>query len=159
MLILKQRKGHKKHDDGDELAKVDKQTVSPDEIRDVELAAEKRRHRSFQEGGSSSSKTQPKPKKRGASKSPETLRYDDPESSHEPKNKLSQRAIKINESHDLAISEGAKLEHHPSFGAWNIALGRKKEPFHQQMKLRKLPFNKQTTIAAMINKIMEFDKK
>jgi hypothetical protein len=27
------------------------------------------------------------------------------------------------------------------------------------MKLRKLPFNKSTTIAAMINKIMEFDKK
>ncbi len=90
-----------------------------------------------------------KAKKRGASKSPETLRYDDPESAHEPKNKLSQRAIKINESHDLAISDGAKLEHHPSFGAWNIALGRKKDPFHQQMKLRKLPFNKSTTIAAM----------
>ena len=153
------KKGHKKHDDGDELAKVDKQTVSPDEIRDVELAAEKRRHRSFQEGGSSSSKTQPKPKKRGASKSPETLRYDDPESSHEPKNKLSQRAIKINESHDLAISDGAKLELHPTFGAWKIAVGSRKDPLHQQMKLRKLPFNKQTTIAAMINKIMEFDKK
>ena len=114
-------------------------------------------------------KQRQEPTKRGASKSPETLRYDDPESahepinqvelSHEPKNKLSQRATKINESHDLAISEGAKQEHHPSFGAWNIALGWQKEPCHQQMKLRKLPFNKSTTIAAMINKIMEFDKK
>ena len=35
------KKGHKKHDDEDELSKVDKQTVSLDEIRDVELAAEK----------------------------------------------------------------------------------------------------------------------
>ncbi len=84
------KKVHHKKDDEDELAKVDKQIVSPDEIRDVELAAEKRRHRNFQEGGSSSSsKAKPKAKKRGASKSPETLRYDDPESAHEPKNKLS----------------------------------------------------------------------
>ena len=58
------KKGHKKHDDEDELAKVDKQTVSPDEIRDVELAAEKRRHRNFQEGGSSSSKAKTSQKKR-----------------------------------------------------------------------------------------------
>ena len=74
-------------------------------------------------------KQRQEPTKRGASKSPETLRYDDPETLHEPKNKLSQRAVKINESHDLAISDGAKLEHHPSFGAWNIALGRKKSHF------------------------------
>ena len=51
---------------------MNKQTVSPEEIRDIELAAEKRRHRNFQEGGASSSKTQSKAKKRGASKSPET---------------------------------------------------------------------------------------
>ena len=112
---------------------MDKQTVSRDEIRDVELAAEKRRHRSFQEGGSSSSKTQTKPNKRGASKSPETLRYDDPESaheplnqvelSHEPKNKISQRAIKINETHELAIASGTKKEHHTTMADWKIAFG------------------------------------
>ena len=136
MLILKQRKGHKKHDDEDELAKVERQIVSPEEIRDIELAAEKRRHRNFQEGGSSSSsslKAKPNAKKRGASKSPETLRYDDPESahepinqvelSHEPKNKISQRAIKINESHELAIASGTKKEHHTTMADWKIAFG------------------------------------
>ena len=44
---------------------------------------------------------------------------------------------------------------------WKIAFGsgRKSKDPYQQMKLRKLPFNKQTTIEAMIIKIMEFDKK
>ena len=32
------KKRHKKHDDEDELAKLDKQTINADEIRDVELA-------------------------------------------------------------------------------------------------------------------------
>ena len=45
------KKGHKKHDDEDELAKVDRQIVSPEEIRDVELAAEKRRHRPCRASG------------------------------------------------------------------------------------------------------------
>ena len=153
------KKGHKKHDDEDELAKIDKQTVNADEIRDLEQVVETRPRRNFQQGGSSSSKAPPKPKKRNASKSPETLRYDDPESSHEPKNIISQRAIKNIEKQDLAISSGVKIDHHPTFGAWKIAVGSRKDPLHQQMNLRKLPFNKQTTIAAMINKIMEFDKK
>ena len=34
------KKGHKKHDDEDELAKIDKQTVSADEIRDLEQVVE-----------------------------------------------------------------------------------------------------------------------
>ena len=153
------KKGHTKKDDEDEHAKVNKQTVSADEIRDLEQAVETRPRRNFQQGGSSSSKGPPKPKKRNASKSPETLRYDEPETSHEPKNIISQRAIKNIEKQDIAISSGVIKETHPTLGTWKMALGGKKEPFHQQMSLRKLPFNKGTTIAAMINKIMEFDKK
>ena len=52
-----------------------------------------------------------------------------------------------------------KIDHHPTFGAWKMAIGSRKDPLHQQMNLRKLPFSKGTTIAAMINKVMEFDKK
>ena len=153
------KKGHKKHDDEDELAKVDRQIVSLEEIRDVELAAETRRHRSFQEGGSSSSKTQPKAKKRDASKSPETLRSADPELAREYKNVLSKIEIKRNEVYERALTTGAKIEHHPTFGAWKMEMGKKKEPLHQQMALGHLSYNSNTTIAAMINKILEFDKK
>ena len=153
------KKGHKKHDDEDELSKVDKQPVNADEIRELEQQVERRRQGNVQYGGSSSSKAPPKPKKRNASKSPETLRYDEPETSHEPKNTVSQRAIKNSEQHDLAISSGVIKETHPTLGTWKMALGGKKEPLHQQMSLRNLTFSKQATIAAMMNKIMEFDKK
>ena len=153
------KKGHKKHDDEDELSKVDKQPVNADELRELEQQVERRRRGNVQYGGSSSSKAPPKPKKRNASKSPETLRYDEPETSHEPKNTVSQRAIKNIEKQDIAISSGVIKETHPTLGTWKMALGGKKEPFQQQMSLRKLPFNKGTTIAAMINKIIEFDKK
>ena len=78
---------------------------------------------------------------------------------HMNQNITSQRAIKNIEKQDIAISSGVIKETHPTLGTWKMALGGKKEPFQQQMNLRKLPFNKQTTIAAMINKIMEFDKK
>ena len=114
------KKGPKKHDDEDELSKVDKQIVSPEEIRDIELAAEKRRHRNFQEGGSSSSKQ----KKRDASKSPETLRYDEKED--DVNHKLSKIEIKRNEVYERALTNGAKIEHHPTFGAWKMEMGKKK---------------------------------
>ena len=153
------KKGHKKHDDEDELSKVDKQPVNADELRELEQQVERRRRGNVQYGGSSSSKAPPKPKKRNASKSPETLRYDEPETSHEPKNTVSQRAIKNIEKQDIAISSGVIKETHPTLGTWKMALGGKKDGYQQQMNLRKLTFNKQTTIAAMINKIIEFDKK
>ena len=153
------KKVHKKQDDEDELAKIGKQPVNADEMRELEKTVDRRKRGNVQYGGSSSSKAPPKPNKRNASKSPESLRYDEPETSHEPKNITSQRAIKNSEQHDLAISSGVIKETHPTLGTWKMALGGKKEPFQQQMNLRKLPFNKQTTIAAMINKIIEFDKK
>ena len=73
--------------------------------------------------------------------------------------KLSKKEIKRNEVYERALTNGAKIEHHPTFGAWKMEMGKKKEPLHQQMALRRLSYNSNTTIAAMINKIMEFDKK
>ena len=135
----------KKDDSEDEVSKVERAQVSADDIRDVEKAVAATKSKS-----SSSSSSAPNARKRKADESPEILKE---------KNTVSQLQIRKNENYDVAVASGAKTEHHGTYGAWNVALGKDKEAYKNQLLLRKIPWNKSMSIPKMINKILEFDRK
>ena len=156
-------------DDEDELSRVERQPVFDDEIRELEKTVAKKNSKdkaTTKEGGSSSSSSSsssaaitspPRSKsvKREASISPETLRYGESEKLTKEQ-KLDKR---IEENYQVAIAKGVKIENYPTYGAWKLILGSKRDPYESQMVMRKLPVNKQTTIPQMINQILAFDKK
>ena len=143
---IKKKVNFKKKDDSeDEFSKIEKAPVAADDIRELEKTVSNRKKPS-----SSSTSSSSDTRKRKAEGNPEILRE---------KNKSSQLQIRKDESYDEAIASGAKIEHHPAYGAWKIALGKNNEAYKNQLLLRKLPWNKSLSIPRMIQQILEFDNK
>ena len=100
-------------------------------------------------------KTKPEPprksSKRKRSKSP------DPEALRE-KNELSKKKVLAIHNNDVAINKGSNLAQYKTENEWKMALGKRREPYQDQMALRKLKWNASFTISRMINAILTFDK-
>ena len=150
-----------------EIAKLNKHEGTDAEILatakayDEHQTKQQKPKRNVQEGGSSASTDPPKKakaeaprksskRKRSKSPEPETLRE---------KNELSKQEMKAIANYDVAVHKGSNLEQFKTANDWKNALGKRKEPYHGQMSLRKLDFNANTTIQQMINAIMTYDKK
>ena len=81
-------------------------------------------------------------RKRSKSPEPETLRE---------KNELSQKEVLAIHNHDEAVSKGSCLIQYKTENKWKMALGKRKEPYQDQMALRTLKWNASYTISWMIN--------
>ena len=89
-------------------------------------------------------------RKRSKSPEPETLRE---------KNELSKKEVLAIHNHDVAVNKGSNLIQHKTENEWKMSLGKRKEPYQDQMALRKLKWNASYTISRMINAILGYDKK
>jgi hypothetical protein len=125
-----------------ELAKINKIEPTDEEILAVAKAYDERKakpKRNAQKGGSAASTDAPKAKakaernssKRKRSKSP------DPETLRE-KNQLSKQEVLAIQNHDVAVEKGSNLQQFKTENEWKMALGKRKEPYQDQMALRKL---------------------
>ena len=77
-------------------------------------------------------------RKRSKSPEPETLRE---------KNKLSQKEVLAIHNHDEAVNKGSCLIQYKTENKWKMALGKRKEPYQDQMALRTLKWNASYTIS------------
>ena len=75
------------------------------------------------------------------------------------KNELSKHELLAIQNHDVALNKGSNLQQFKTENEWKMALGKRKEPYQDQMALRKLKFNASYTISRMINAILTYDKK
>jgi hypothetical protein len=153
-----------------ELAKINKIEPTDEEILAVAKAYDDRKakpKRNAQEGGSSASteplkksKAERKSSKRKRSKSPdpETL-IEKNQSSKPEKNQLSKQEVKAIGNYDAVIDKGSNLQQFKTENEWKMALGKRKEPYQDQMALRKLKYNASYSISRMIQAILTFDKK
>ena len=147
-----------------EIAKLNKQEPTFDEIMATAKAfdehKEKQKKKNHQVVVASSSTSPPKKekpepprkyskRKRSKSPDPETLRE---------KNELSKKEVLAIHNHDVAINKGSNLDQYKTENEWKMALGKRREPYQDQMALRKLKWNASFTISRMINAILTFDK-
>ena len=153
-------KQKKRFKEEDEATKLDRVEPTFGEIMETAKAYDERKakpKRNVRQGGATSStdpdkKAPKKASKRKRSKSP------DPETLRE-KNELSKQEVLAIQNHDVAVEKGSNLQQFKTENDWKMALGKRKEPYQDQMALRKLKFNASYTISRMINTILTYDKK
>ena len=139
----------------------------------------KKTKRNDQEGGSSASTERPKKaktdfpressrRKRSKSPDPEVLREKSELSKKEvlaihnhdvAVDKLSKKELLVIHNHDVAVNKGSNRTQFKTENEWKMALGKQRAPYHDQMALRKIKWNANSTISQMINAILTYDKK